>query len=136
MYENLLGLIKHDGTKLAVCAVNYIYEDGKKANKAALGKNCTFDFYHAIVEMNTHRLFDMGAWSKLYHKSLFDDLRFLFLDILYHDLQITERLRQLIISLKSRYELVVLITGLVHFLTQHIHSGISTASARITTQKP
>ena len=76
MYENLLGLIKHDGTKLAVCAVNYIYEDGKKANKAALGKNCTFDFYHAMVEMNTHRLFDMGAWSKLYHKSLFDDLRF------------------------------------------------------------
>ena len=76
MYENLLGLIKHDGTKLAVCAVNYIYEDGKKANKAALGKNCTFDFYHAMVEMNTHRLFDMGAWSKLYHKSLFDNLRF------------------------------------------------------------
>ena len=27
MYEKLLGLIKHDGTKLAVCAVNYIYED-------------------------------------------------------------------------------------------------------------
>ncbi len=52
MYENLLGLIKHDGTKLAVCAVNYIYEDGKKRQiKAALGKNCTFDFYHAMVEM-------------------------------------------------------------------------------------
>ena len=76
MYEKLLELIKHDSTKLAVCAVNYVYEDGKKVNKTPLGRNCTFDFYHAIVEMNTHRLFDMGAWSKLYHKSLFDDLRF------------------------------------------------------------
>lgn len=44
--------------------------------KPSLGANCTFDFYHAIVEMNTHQLFDMGAWSKLYHKSLFDNLRF------------------------------------------------------------
>ena len=61
MYEKLLELIKHDSTKLAVCAVNYVYEDGKKVNKTPLGRNCTFDFYHAIVEMNTHRLFDMGA---------------------------------------------------------------------------
>ena len=76
MYENLLNLINREKTKLAVCAVNYIYEDGKKLNKPRLGKNYTFDFYHAIIEMNTHRIFDMGAWSKLYHKSLFDDLRF------------------------------------------------------------
>ena len=76
MYEKLLRLIKNDGTELAVCAVNYIYEDGKKMNKPLLGTNYTFDFYHAIIEMNTHRLFDMGAWSKLYHKRLFDDLRF------------------------------------------------------------
>lgn len=30
MYEKLLKLIKQEGTKLAVCAVNYVYEDGKK----------------------------------------------------------------------------------------------------------
>ena len=76
MYEKLYGAIYNDKTKLAVCAINYIYEDGKKVNKPPLGRNCKFDFYHAIVEMNTHRLFDMGACSKLYHKSLFDDLRF------------------------------------------------------------
>lgn len=76
MYKKLLDLVANEKTRLAVCAVNYVYEDGKKLNKPALGKNCTFDFYHAIIEMNTHRLFDMGAWSKLYHRSLFDGLRF------------------------------------------------------------
>lgn len=76
MYEKLLDLLYKEKTKLAVCAVNYVYEDGRKLNKPSLGDNCTFDFYHAIIEMNIHRLFDMGAWSKLYHKSLFDNLRF------------------------------------------------------------
>lgn len=76
MYEELLNLINSEKTKLAVCAVNYVFENGKKLNKPLLGRNCTFDFDHAIIEMNTHRIFDMAAWSKLYHKSLFDNLRF------------------------------------------------------------
>ena len=76
MYEKLLNLINGEKTKLAVCAVNYVFEDGKKRHKPLLGENYTFDFKHAIIEMNTHRIFDMGAWSKLYHRSLFDNLRF------------------------------------------------------------
>lgn len=76
MYEKLYNLLSYEKTKLAVCAVNYVYEDGKILHKSLLGKNCTFDFYHAIIEMNTHRIFDMGAWSKLYHKSLFENIRF------------------------------------------------------------
>lgn len=76
MYEKLLDLIKHDKSKLAVCSVNYVYEDGKKINKTCSKKNILFNFHNAIIEMNIHRLFDMGAWSKLYHKSLFDNLRF------------------------------------------------------------
>ena len=76
MYEKLLELIQKEHTKLAVCAVNYVYEDGKILRKKQLGKNKTFDFYQAIIEMNTHRYFDMGAWSKLYHRSLFENIRF------------------------------------------------------------
>lgn len=38
MYEKLLNLINGEKTKLAVCAVNYVFEDGKKRHKPLLGK--------------------------------------------------------------------------------------------------
>lgn len=76
MYEKLMTAIKRDGTDLAVCAINYVFENGKKLTKTNLGKDTIFDFYDAIIEMNSHRIFDMGAWSKLYHKKLFSNLRF------------------------------------------------------------
>lgn len=76
MYEKMLELLLNENTKLSVCAVNYTYEDGNVLQKKRLGKNKTFDFHQAIIEMNLHRYFDMGAWSKLYHKSLFEKIRF------------------------------------------------------------
>lgn len=76
MYEKLYGAIYNDKTKLAVCAVNYVYENGEVLRKKSVGRDMTFDFYHAMIEMNTHRIFDMGAWSKLYHRELFENLRF------------------------------------------------------------
>lgn len=76
MYEKLLLLLQQENTKLSVCAVNYVYEDGKVLRKNGMGKNKTFNFCQAIIEMNSHRYFDMGAWSKLYHRSLFEDIRF------------------------------------------------------------
>ncbi|MBE6959431.1 MAG: glycosyltransferase [Ruminococcaceae bacterium] len=76
MYENLYAAIQHDKTTLAVCAVNYVYEDGKVLTKPGLGENAIFNFPEAMIEMNLHRLFDMATWSKLYHRDLFDSLRF------------------------------------------------------------
>lgn len=76
MYEKLFSLLQKENTKLSVCAVNYVYEDGKVLRKKSIGRNVTFDFCRAIIEMNLHRYFDMGAWSKLYHRSLFEDIRF------------------------------------------------------------
>lgn len=76
MYEKLMASIEKDKTKLAVCAVNYVFENGKKITKSNLGEDVVFDFYDAMIEMNSHRIFDMGAWSKLYHKELFSNLRF------------------------------------------------------------
>ena len=76
MYKKLISSIIENKTKLAVCAVNYVFENGEILTKPNLGENCTFDFYQAMIEMNSHRIFDMGAWSKLYHRDLFFDLRF------------------------------------------------------------
>ncbi len=49
------------------------------------------------------------------------DLRLLLLDILHHDFQICKGFRQLIIPLKDRDQLIVLVAGLVHLLSQHAH---------------
>ncbi|MGJ7437947.1 glycosyltransferase [Streptococcus equinus] len=76
MYEKMMTAIKRDKTELAVCSVNYVFENGKKIAKSNLGVDTIFDFYDAMIEMNSHRIFDMGAWSKLYHKKLFFNLRF------------------------------------------------------------
>lgn len=76
MYEKLYNENKLNSTLISVCAVNYIFQNGKTQRKNKLGKNKVFDFVEAIQEMNSHTYFDMGAWSKLYHRSLFENLRF------------------------------------------------------------
>ena len=47
MYEKLMTAIKRDWTDLAVCAINYVFENGKKLTKTNLGKDTIFDFYDA-----------------------------------------------------------------------------------------
>ena len=76
MYEKLLYAILNNNCSLSVCSVNYVFEDGRVITKVSNENDRVFDFYQAILEMNQYRLFDMGAWSKLYAKELFDDLRF------------------------------------------------------------
>ena len=76
MYAELLNAVLKDKCKLAVCNINYVFEDGKVITKVKNASNKIFKFEDAILEMNTYRLFDMGAWSKLYHRSLFDEIRF------------------------------------------------------------
>ncbi|MBS5402038.1 MAG: glycosyltransferase [Bifidobacterium sp.] len=76
MYEKLLNAAQQNSCTLAVCGINYVFDDGKVIPKANIEPNQVFDFPRAITEMNTYRLFDMGAWSKLYKSNLFDDIRF------------------------------------------------------------
>lgn len=76
MYEKLFNILKKENTKLSVCPFNYIYKKNRVHKKKSLGKDITFDFYQAIIEMNLHRYFDMTACSKLFHRSLFENIRF------------------------------------------------------------
>ena len=71
MYELLLKSIKESNTMLSVCAIYYTFENGEKIVKIKDEHDRVFDFKDAILEMNTYKLFDMGAWSKLYHRDLF-----------------------------------------------------------------
>lgn len=76
MYQKLMDSILVNDTKISVCTFNYIFDDGKKLAKPNLGEDRKFDFYHAMIEMNSHRLFDMGACTKLFSIDLFNNIRF------------------------------------------------------------
>lgn len=76
MYERLLNAAVSNDCNLAVCGIAYAFDDGKIIEKTGSGSARAMDFQEAITEMNDYRLFDMGAWSKLYRRSLFDSLRF------------------------------------------------------------
>ncbi|TPF97425.1 glycosyl transferase family 2 [Bifidobacterium sp. UTCIF-39] len=76
MYEKLMYSILKHSCDLAVCGINYVFDDGAVIPKANIEPEQVLDFPDAIREMNTFRLYDMGAWSKLYKKELFEDIRF------------------------------------------------------------
>lgn len=76
MYEKLVNAVVKDNCLLSVCSVKYVFEDGSAVTKENSEESQVFDFNRAILEMNTYRLFDMGAWSKLYHRDLFKEIRF------------------------------------------------------------
>lgn len=65
MYEKLLQAILKYSCNIAVCGINYVFDDGEVIAKANIEPEQFFEFPRAIEEMNTFRLFDMGAWSKL-----------------------------------------------------------------------
>lgn len=76
MYEYLIESINKNKCRLAVCAINYVFEDGKSISKVKNEKDQVFKFSSAILEMNKYKLFDMAACTKIFHKSLFDNIRF------------------------------------------------------------
>lgn len=76
MYDKLLRALLREKCPLAICGTAYVFENGKRIKKTNAGDVIVMDFKDALTEMNQYRLFDMGAWSKLYEAKLFDNVRF------------------------------------------------------------
>ena len=76
MYDKLLKALLQEKCSLAICGTAYVFENGKRINKTNAGNTVVMDFEEALTEMNQYRLFDMGAWSKLYEARLFKNIRF------------------------------------------------------------
>lgn len=76
MYRGMIETAIQYSTPLVVCGVTYVYEDGTTAVRSQNSGIVELNFKDAIIEMNTYRLFDMAAWSKLYRADLFKDIRF------------------------------------------------------------
>lgn len=68
-------LKKHD-TLISVCGKKYEFENGKIISKYnEIFEKC-YNFEDAMAEMNKFYYFDMSACGKLYHKSLFKNIKF------------------------------------------------------------
>ena len=77
MIEYLLSLIKKYNTKMSVCSHNVVFKEGKiikslgndKKEEVLSAKDC-------IKKMLYHKDIDTSAWAKLYHISLFKNIRY------------------------------------------------------------
>lgn len=74
--KTLNDALRKDEVKIAICGRAYTFEDGKKIEKVKENIHKTMFFEEAIEEMNRYILFDMSANGKLFHRELFENLRF------------------------------------------------------------
>ncbi len=73
--QYLYDLICEYGTKVSVCCHEVLCEDGKLIPQKADFRG-TFNAETAIKKMLYHDMVDTSSWAKLFHKSMFDDIRF------------------------------------------------------------
>lgn len=77
MYETLMHDLKHNNAKMSICGRYYEFEDGRRLQRYKIeDKIKVYNSKDAIVEMNNYSSFDMSAWDKLYHRSLWEDIRY------------------------------------------------------------
>lgn len=76
LIEKLYKCLKKYDCKMAACGRKYVFEDGKAICKVPKGIDTVYEFEDAIKEMNTFRLFDMSATSKIFAKELFSTINF------------------------------------------------------------
>lgn len=77
MFEVLLNNLLKYGAHMSICGRKIVDELGNVVEKNY--KRCeeiVLDGKSAIVELNTHKSFDMAAWDKLYDRNLWNDIRY------------------------------------------------------------
>lgn len=77
MIENLMQAIKKYGTKIACCGRYILSEYGDMRRKEFVFKEeQIWDSHTAIKRMLTFKGIDSASWDKIYHKSLFEAVRY------------------------------------------------------------
>ncbi len=93
--EVLYNLLKENNAQISICLPCCIDINGKViSKKIKVNEKKTFNSDEALISMFYQKDFDTSAWGKLYHNSLFKEIRYP-LHILYEDLPTTYRLIQL-----------------------------------------
>lgn len=73
--EFLYSLVKKYNTKMSICSHKVIYENGTVLEKET-GEEVVLPSKEVLERILYHEDIDLSAWAKLYHKSLFTDIRF------------------------------------------------------------
>lgn len=77
MFEVLWNNIQSSGAGISICGRKIVDEKGNMFNKKyTRQEQIVLDGKEAIIEMNSHRSFDMAAWDKLYDIELWEDIRY------------------------------------------------------------
>lgn len=77
MYETLYNDIKKFNAKISICNRFYEFEDGKRLLRYKVDNEIkVYTGKEAIIEMNSFSSFDMSAWDKLYHRSVWEKIRY------------------------------------------------------------
>ena len=77
MIEHLFNLIQKYDCTLSICQHNIVFEDSGKIIKTSnRNDDILYSAEQCIEEMLYSRSIDTSAWAKLYHKSLFESIRF------------------------------------------------------------
>jgi glycosyltransferase involved in cell wall biosynthesis len=73
--EFLYGLVIKYHTKMSICSHTVIYENGTVLQKET-GEEACLDSKTVLERILYDEDIDLSAWAKLYHKSLFKEIRF------------------------------------------------------------
>ncbi len=73
--EYLYGLILNYKTKMSICQHRVVFDNGKIDEKGSHGDESLTNKC-CIERMLYHDVIDTSAWAKLYHKSLFETVRY------------------------------------------------------------
>lgn len=77
MFEILLNNMRKNGAKISICGRKIVDESGNITEpKYIHKKKMVLDGKSAIIEMNSHKSFDMSACDKLYDITLWTDIRY------------------------------------------------------------
>lgn len=76
MIEYLLQLIKRYNTKMAICSHNVVFYEGEFIKSLGNNKEEILSAKECIEKMLYHKNVDTSAWAKLYHSSLFNDIKY------------------------------------------------------------
>lgn len=77
MIEYLLFLIEKYNTKMSICSHNVVFYEGTYKKSLGNNKEELLSAKECIKKMLYHKDVDTSAWAKLYHKSLFKNIRYL-----------------------------------------------------------
>lgn len=75
-YEKLLEVIKRDGSDIAACSVEMVWEDNPTSRMLTESVNCILNRHEAQAELLEEAKLKQPVWYKLYRASAIEDIPF------------------------------------------------------------